>query len=65
MAKYSNTIEYRLRTTLDTSGIQKLQIELSKIQNKLQTTMMNPMTNKQNVAAIKEQITAVRQLQAA
>ena len=35
MAKYSQTIEYNLRTTLDSSGIQKLQSSLLKVQQEL------------------------------
>ena len=33
MAKYSNTVEYNIRTTLDSSGIAKLQAELTQLQN--------------------------------
>ena len=35
MAKYSNTVEYNIKTTLDASGITKLQSELSKVQTTL------------------------------
>lgn len=35
MAKYSNTVEYNIRTNLDASGVQKLQAELVGIQNTL------------------------------
>lgn len=35
MAKYSNTVEYNLKTTLDASGVSKLQAELSKVQLEL------------------------------
>lgn len=37
MAKYSNTVEYNIRTTLDNSGIVKLQSELTQLQNKINT----------------------------
>ena len=37
MAKYSNTVEYNIRTTLDSSGIAKLQSELTQLQNKIST----------------------------
>ncbi len=37
MAKYSNTVEYNIRTTLDNSGIAKLQSELTQLQNKVNT----------------------------
>lgn len=33
MAKYSNTVEYNIRTTLDNTGIAKLQAELTQLQN--------------------------------
>ena len=33
MSKYSNTVEYNIRTTLDNSGIAKLQSELTQLQN--------------------------------
>lgn len=36
MAKYSNSVEYRLKTTLDASGITKLQSELRSVQTELQ-----------------------------
>lgn len=35
LAKYSNTVEYQLRTTLDSSGIAKLKAELMSLQNSL------------------------------
>lgn len=35
MSKFSNTIEYSLKTTLDSSGITKLQSELRNVQNEL------------------------------
>jgi len=37
MAKYSNTVEYNIRTTLDSSGIAKLQAELTQLQTKMST----------------------------
>ncbi len=33
MAKYSNTVEYQIRTTLDSSGIAKLKAELNSLKN--------------------------------
>lgn len=36
MAKYSQTVEYNLRTSLDASGITKLQTELNKVRATLQ-----------------------------
>ena len=35
LAKYSNTVEYQIRTTLDSSGIAKLKSELASLQNSL------------------------------
>lgn len=35
ISKYSNTIEYQLKTTLDNGGISKLQAELKTVQNEL------------------------------
>ena len=35
LAKYSNTVEYQIRTTLDSSGISKLKAELASLQNSL------------------------------
>lgn len=37
LAKYSNTVEYNIRTTLDTSGIAKLKAELTSLQNLTKT----------------------------
>ena len=33
MAKYSNTVEYNIRTTIDTTGMAKLQAQLTQLQN--------------------------------
>ena len=38
MSKYSNTVEYKIRTTLDNTGIAKLQAELTQLTN--QVTLM-------------------------
>ena len=37
MAKYTNTVEYQLRTTLDSSGLTKLQTQLLELQSIAQT----------------------------
>lgn len=37
MSKYSNTVEYNIKTTLDTTGIAKLQAQLSQLQNHVTT----------------------------
>ena len=37
LAKYSNTVEYQIRTTLDSSGIAKLKAELASLQTSLVT----------------------------
>lgn len=44
MAKYSNQVVYDIRTTLDASGITKLQSELSKVQ-----TTLNSLTGKKGI----------------
>lgn len=36
VAKYSNTVEYRISTSLDSSGIAKLQAEIRNVENELQ-----------------------------
>lgn len=36
ITKYSNTVEYQIRTTLDSSGIAKLQGQLRQLENELQ-----------------------------
>ena len=36
MAKYSNTVEYNIKTNLDSSGIARLQTELSKLESQFQ-----------------------------
>ena len=38
MAKYSNTVEYNIKTTLDSSGIAKLQSQLTQLSAKINTT---------------------------
>jgi hypothetical protein len=38
MAKYSNTVEYNIKTTLDSSGIAKLQSQLNDLATKINTT---------------------------
>ena len=38
MAKYSNTVEYNIKTTLDSSGIAKLQSQLAQLTTQLKTT---------------------------
>lgn len=45
MAKYSNTVEYNIRTNLDSSGVQKLQAELVSIQNTLRNLGANKSFN--------------------
>ena len=37
MAKYSSTVEYNIKTTLDTSGITKLRAELNKLNQQVTT----------------------------
>lgn len=49
MAKYSNTVEYNLRTTLDDSGIAKLQAEIRQVQNEIQRLSSMDMLGKNQV----------------
>lgn len=49
MAKYSNTVTYNLRTTLDDSGIAKLQAEIRQVQNEIQRLSSMDMLGKSQV----------------
>ena len=41
MAKYSNTVEYNIKTTLDSSGVTKLRAELQQLTNHIRTFKSN------------------------
>lgn len=45
MAKYSNVIEYKVKTNLDDTGLRKLQQELGKVENVLQKIRTTPRDN--------------------
>lgn len=65
IAKYSNTINYNIKTTLDNSGIAKLQAEISKTQNELREmasmNLIGPVQEKEALGQIKKLETAIRQ----
>lgn len=55
MAKYSSSINYKITTSLDASGITKLQAELNKLQQELtDLNKRNLMTNAQTQEAIQD-----------
>lgn len=55
MAKYSQTVEYNLRTTLDDSGIARLQSEIRQVQNGIrQLSTMNLLGDTQVAKATKQ-----------
>ena len=60
MPKYSSTIEYNIKTNLDASGLQKLQAQLSTVQNALR----NSKSAQQDPLGVKSSIDAVQQLKA-
>lgn len=54
ISKYSNTVEYNLKTTLDASGLNKLQTELSSISHKLrEVASQDLISDKQKQEALK------------
>lgn len=63
MANYSNTIEYKIKTSLDSSGLSKLQSEIAKVQTSMQKLVSADslgLQNKQMTQSIKT-LEAVRQ----
>lgn len=65
MSKYSNTIEYKLRTDVDLSGINKLQTSLSKVQSQLTKLKFNSGGMNNAFSAYEEASRTVSKLQAA
>ena len=63
MAKYSNTVEYNIRTNLDNSGIAKLQAELTGVESKLKAMsgqeMLSPAVINKALSDIKRVQTAL------
>ena len=64
LAKYSNTVEYRIRTTLDKSGLTQFQAELNNLQTLLQTRgqlkIIDPADAKRAISTIKQVQTAMQ-----
>lgn len=60
MAKYSNTVEYNIRTTLDNSGISKLQSELTQLQNKINVMGAKKLIPQESVNKTLADITKVK-----
>ena len=64
MAKYTNTVEYKLKTTADLSGINQLQAQLKKLQSDFANLTINPKSAfKGNAEEVRETIEAVEKLQ--
>ena len=51
ISKYSNTIEYNLRTTLDRSGLTQLQTELNKVSVQLKEMQSQDIIDNTQVSA--------------
>lgn len=60
MAKYSNTVEYKLRTTLDASGVSKLQSELVKVKKELDRVGSVGIINEAKVEKAKKDIREIQ-----
>ena len=62
LAKYSNTVEYQIRTTLDSSGIAKLKAELATLQ---QTLISNNAKGIIPEGAFKQTLSDIKQVETA
>lgn len=64
MAKYSNTVEYQIRTTLDNSGLTKFQTQLQNLQTELRTmsqlNLIDPTKANKAIETIKQVQTAMQ-----
>ena len=60
MAKYSNTVEYNIKTTLDSSGVAKLQSELTQLQNNLTQLSAKKMITDSQVSDARAKITQIQ-----
>lgn len=60
MAKYSNTVEYNIRTTLDSSGLTKLTTQIRQVEAALKTVQNQPAFN---TSSIDTAITKLSQVQ--
>lgn len=65
MAKYSNTVEYNIRTTLDRSGLVQLQSQILQVENHLKTLqsqqLISPTSATKAISTIKEVQAALTQ----
>lgn len=61
MAKYTNTVQYNLKTTLDSSGISKLQTEIRQMQSELKKMASYDLISPESVSKAQTQIKAVQQ----
>ena len=62
MAKYSNTVEYQIRTQLDASGLTKLQSQIRQVENNLKVLQQQKLISKQSAS---EAISTINQVQTA
>ena len=60
IAKYSSTIEYNLKTTLDSSGITKLQQEITQVEVKMQQMASQELLSSAQVSKAQQQINALK-----
>ena len=60
IAKYSSTIEYNLKTTLDSSGITKLQQEITQVEVKMRQMASQELLSSAQVSKAQQQINALR-----
>ena len=60
MAKYSQTVEYNIRTTLDASGISKLQSEIRQVQVELQKLSSQNLLGKTQYNEAMDQLSRLR-----
>lgn len=65
MAKYSNTVEYNIRTTLDKTGLVQLQSQILQVENHLKTLqtqqLISPASASKAISTIKQVQTALTQ----
>ena len=62
MAKYSNTVEYNIRTNLDSSGLSKLQSQIRQVENTIQTLQKEKLINDK---AINDSLAKIKEVQVA
>ena len=60
MAKYSNTVHYDIKTTLDSSGIAQLQAQIRQVQNELQRLASQKLISQPAMEDAKDKIQSLR-----